>query len=91
MLAEVAGQVYAHPGWWGPGHGSWNGGPGLWLIFPALFWLIVLSSLGYLIYRGSPTRSARTAAERILVERFARGEISEEDLKQRRAVLRARH
>ncbi|MFJ8580541.1 SHOCT domain-containing protein [Micromonospora sp. NPDC093277] len=89
MLAEVAGYVYAHPGpGWGDGNGPWNGGAGWWLIFPTLFWLLVLSSFGYLIYRRSPTRSARSAAERILAERFARGEISEEELKQRRAVLR---
>lgn len=89
MLAQMAAYAFAHPGW-GGGPGPWDGRPGWWLIFPALFWLLVLSSLAYLIYRRSPTRSARSAAERVLAERFARGEIGEEELKQRRAVLRGK-
>jgi putative membrane protein len=73
------------------GHGPWNhGGPGWWLVFPILFWVVVASIVGYLVYRGSPRRSARGAAEHTLADRYARGEISEEELKQRRAVLRGR-
>ncbi|SCG68814.1 SHOCT domain-containing protein [Micromonospora inositola] len=92
MLAEVMSYgAYAHPGpGWADGHGPWDGGPGWWLVFPVLFWLLVLSSVGYLIYRRSPARSARSAAERILAELYARGEISAEELKQRRAVLRSK-
>ena len=78
MLAELTSHAW---------HG---GGPGWWLVFPILFWVLVLSAVGYLIYRGSPARSARAAAERALAERYARGEISEEELRQRRAVLRGR-
>ena len=81
MLAELA----YH------GHGPWNdGGPGWWLVFPILFWVLVLSAVGYVIYRRSPGRSARSAAEHTLADRYARGEISEEELKQRRAVLRGK-
>ena len=69
----------------GPWHG---GGPGWWLVFPVLFWMLVISVAGYLIYRGSPRRSARSAAERTLADRFARGEIDAEELRQRRGVLR---
>lgn len=73
------------------GHGPWNhGGPGWWLVFPILFWLVVASIAGYLVYHGSPRRSARGAAEHTLADRYARGEISEEELKQRRAVLRGK-
>jgi putative membrane protein len=73
------------------GYGPWHdGGPGWWLVFPILFWVIVLSAAGYLLYRRSPGRSARSAAEHTLAERYARGEISEEELKQRRAVLRGK-
>jgi putative membrane protein len=72
-------------------HGAWDGGgPGWWLVFPILFWALVLGAAGYLIYRRSPGPSARAAAERTLAERYARGEISEDELKQRRAVLRGR-
>ena len=92
MLAELtsyAAYAHPHPGW-GDGQGTWDGGPGWWLIFPALFWVLVLSAAGYLIYRRSPARSARSAAERILAEGYARGEITEDELKQRRAILRGK-
>lgn len=92
MFAEVmsyAAHAPGHPGW-GNGTGSWDGGPGWWLIFPILFWVLVLSGIGYLIYRRSPAQSARRAAERVLAEGYARGEISAEDLRQRRAVLRGK-
>jgi putative membrane protein len=88
MLAQfVSSTVYAHPGW---GHGPWAGGSGWWLIFPILFWAVVLSVIGYVIYRRSPAQQARSAAERVLAERYARGEISEDELQQRRKVVRAR-
>lgn len=90
MLAQaMTHAAYAHPGW-GNGPGPWTGGPGWWLIFPVLFWLLVLSLVGYLIYRGSSARSARGAAERVLAELYARGEISDDELKHRRAVLRSK-
>ncbi len=89
MLAQLATYtVYAYPGW-GHGHGV-GGGPGWWLVFPILFWALVLSAAGYAIYRRSPRQQARTAAERTLAERYARGEISEEELRQRRDAVRAR-
>lgn len=89
QMASYAAMVQADPRWDGPG--PWHGGgPGWWLIFPILFWIVVVSAVGYLTYRRSPRQSARGAAERILAERFARGEISEDELKQRRAVLRGK-
>jgi putative membrane protein len=88
MLTQLAiHPTYAYPGW-GYGHGG--GGPGWWLIFPILFWALVLLVAGYAIYRRSPRQQARTAAERTLAERYARGEISEEELRQRRDAVRAR-
>jgi putative membrane protein len=91
MTAQLASYAmyarYAHPGW---GYGAWASGPGWWLIFPILFWTLVLSVVGYLIYRRSPRQQARSAAERTLAERYARGEISEEELRQRRSVIRTR-
>jgi putative membrane protein len=74
----------------GDGYGPWSGGPGWWLIFPILFWVLVLSTVGHLMYRRSPARSARTAAEHTLAERYARGEIGDDELRQRRAVLRGK-
>lgn len=92
MLADVAkysAVALDHPGW-RDGHGPWSGGPGWWLVFPILFWVLVLSLAGYLVYRRSPRQSARTAAERTLAERYARGEIDMEELRQRRTALRGR-
>jgi putative membrane protein len=91
MVAELTTYAYAHhPGWW-EGDGPWDGGgPGWWLIFPILFWALLLAAVGYLIYRRSPAQSSRSAGERTLAERYARGEISEEELKERRAVLRGK-
>lgn len=90
MVAQLASYasdaVDAYPVW---GHGFGAGGPGWWLIFPILFWALVLSVVGYVIYRRSPKQQARSAGERTLAERYARGEISEEELRQRRGVLRA--
>ncbi|HKS50476.1 MAG TPA: hypothetical protein VJS67_01250 [Pseudonocardiaceae bacterium] len=87
MVAQLTSYaVAAYPGW---GHGPGTGGPGWWLIFPILFWALVLSVVGYLIYRRSSKQQARAAGERALAERYARGEIGEEELRQRRTVLRA--
>jgi len=66
----------------------WGGGPGWWLVFPIVFWALVAAGVGFLIYRGSPRRSARAAAERTLAERYARGEIDADELRQRRDALR---
>jgi putative membrane protein len=72
---------------YGPGH--WDGGgPGAWIIFPFVFWALVASAVGFAIWRRTPRRSARYAAERILAERYARGEISEQELTERRSTLR---
>ncbi|MGH3804254.1 MAG: SHOCT domain-containing protein [Pseudonocardiaceae bacterium] len=88
MLAQLTSYaVYVHQGW---GHGPGAGGPGWWLIVPILLWTLVLSVVGYVIYRRSPKQQARSSAERTLAERYARGEIGEDELRQRRNVVRAK-
>ncbi len=88
MLTQlVSDAVLTYSGW---GHGPGAGGPGWWLIFPVLFLTMVLSAVGYLIYRRSPKQQARSAAEQTLAQRYARGEISEDELRQRRNVVRGR-
>lgn len=84
QLTSYAAAYHPHPGWYG------HGGPGWWIVFPILFWVLVLSLIGYVIYRRSPKQSAISAGERVLAEQYARGEISGEEYKQRRSVLRGK-
>ena len=71
------------------GHGPWHDGdaPGWWPVFPigfGLFWLLVLGGGFYLLSK----RTKGGGAERVLAERYARGEIDEEEYRERLAVLR---
>jgi putative membrane protein len=67
-------------GWW------WVMGIG-WLLF-----LLLIVVLGYLLIRhftqGGGARPERSTAEGVLDERFARGEIDEEEYRRRRDALR---
>lgn len=80
------------------GHGPWQhdgpwhdgGGPGWWPLIPlgfGLFWLIVIGGGGYLLWRRA--KSSPATAESVLAERYARGEIDEEEYRERLAVLRS--
>src|SRR5215471_11496632 len=82
--------------WYGSGMSGW--GYGLMTVSMILFWGAVIFGLVALVrYAGrsgqppaAPPRSPDSpqAPERLLAERFARGEIDEEEYRQRRAVLR---
>lgn len=75
--------------WDGYGPGPWGWGPPGW-IFP-LVWLIVLAAVittVVLLRRRSERRAALHSGESVLAERYARGEIDEEEYRHRRAVLR---
>jgi putative membrane protein len=79
-MPTLATMLLTHPGW---------GGGGPWfLIFPILW--IGLAVAVFLAWRG---RSAhRTgSAEEILAERFARGDISADEFRQRRDELRGKN
>jgi putative membrane protein len=79
-------------------YGSYgNGWGGSWPIMALMFlvfWGVVVSLVIYLLRRGhvrndaNQFRPAHHDAERILTERFARGEIDEEEFTKRRAALR---
>lgn len=83
-------------GRWGGGwHGGPAGGGGWWWIAWPLGWLAVLALLGVVTWllvraarRGGPDAASATAepvasARRILAERYARGEIDEEEYRAR--------
>jgi len=79
-----------------PGGGGWGGwGFGLMGIGMLLVWVLVIVGLVILIRylvrgdrRSAPTPAAPPTPERILAERFARGEIDEEEYHRRLDTLR---
>ncbi len=86
MLTESMTQLIAH----GPyGDGGWHGG----FFFPVIPLLFLLLFVGLFIVGGIRRRrwhaeAPRRDAESALGERYARGEIDEEEYRARRAVLR---
>jgi putative membrane protein len=78
--AEVSEMLAAWCGW-GGGH---------WFVLFPLFWLVVIGGLFFLV---RPRRWAHRHAgsgEAVLAERYARGEITEDEYRQRRSVLQER-
>lgn len=80
--------------------GHWNDGPGpgpwflLWFLAILIFWGAVIFTLSRVWRRGwwgprrpEDMREGRTAQD-LLAERYARGEITEDEYRERRAVLR---
>jgi putative membrane protein len=93
MLATVMtvpAMLVEQPGPWH--HGGADGPPsGVWWIFPILWGLLWVGVLfgGYRLLRGRMAgRDPRVPAEGLLAERFARGEIGEDEYQERLAVLR---
>ena len=81
-------------GWGGPG---WHGGfwwP--WMLIPLLLWGGFIALVAWAVVRLFPRRgpgsgpAARDRAEEILRERFARGELSEEEYLRALEILRNR-
>ncbi|HEY8454772.1 MAG TPA: SHOCT domain-containing protein [Actinopolymorphaceae bacterium] len=71
---------------WGQwAHGGW------WPLFPilwAVFWAAVILTGAYLFTRYGRRGRQRSSAEAVLAERYARGEIDEEEYRVRLAVLK---
>ena len=75
--------------WWYGGHGGW--GPLFMTINTVLFWgLIILGAIALFRYfnRGDRSATSRSAPEQLLAERFARGEIDDQEYRQRLDTLR---
>jgi putative membrane protein len=84
-VAAAAPAVVAHP--YGAG-----GGPGWWIVFPIL-WFLLIATVVFLIARrarrhGPPWARAGSGGIDALGERYARGEIDEAEYRHRLAVLR---
>jgi putative membrane protein len=76
------------------GHDGWGAGQWIAMAFMMLvFWSVVVAAAVALLRRpshvhGDPPRPTHHDAERILGERFARGEIDESEFTSRRDALR---
>jgi putative membrane protein len=85
MLTEVTSLVGLIP------FAHWDGdGPGWWIVFPLLFWLAVIVAVVLMLRsRGGPPwggRSRETGID-VLERRYAEGELSLEQYRERRSVL----
>ncbi|HZE37590.1 MAG TPA: SHOCT domain-containing protein [Stackebrandtia sp.] len=71
------------------GHYGWGGGP--WFLLFPLFWIAVIVVIAAVFRRKRGGWHYNHGAEGVLRERFAKGEISEEEYRQRLEVLRAKN
>ena len=81
--------------WWG--HGGWGAGDWLAMSLMIVVFLAAVVALGIWLLRSYRRDSARPLedssagkADELLAERFARGEIGEEEFRHQREVLRSR-
>jgi putative membrane protein len=95
FLALQSGPDGGGPPWAGhDGGGFW----GPWMLIPFLFWIGLLALITWILTRLFPrrrggneeARSPRDAAEEILRERFARGEVSEGEYLRALEILRGK-
>jgi putative membrane protein len=71
-------------------HANWGYGPAPWWpIIPLLFWTAVAVAIVFWVRRRGGWRRGRSA-EDVIAERYARGEVSEAEYRERLAVLRER-
>ncbi|HEY7484329.1 MAG TPA: hypothetical protein VH912_07670 [Streptosporangiaceae bacterium] len=89
-MLTLATPFLAHPGPWHNG----GGGPGWWVLFPisfGLFWIAIAAGGFWLLRRRTgwqqKQEDPRTKAESVLAERFARGDIDEDEYYRRLATL----
>jgi putative membrane protein len=66
------------------------GASGHWFLLFPLFWVAVIVGLALLFRRRRWGQGHGGSGEAMLAERYARGEITEEEYRQRMAVLRGR-
>lgn len=81
-MMTLAAEALAHGEAWGPG--PW------WPIFP-LFWVLFWGVLIFAVFRFRrrwDRPDASRSADGVLAERYARGEISEQDFRERQRVLK---
>jgi putative membrane protein len=83
-VIAIASEMVGHGAGWGPG--------GWWPIFP-LFWVLLWGAVVFALFRfrrGYGSHRGQ-AAEDVLAERYARGEITVEEYRERLGVLKEKH
>jgi putative membrane protein len=78
--------LLAHTGGWHDGNG-WHDGH-WWIVFPILWLLLAALAVAYFARRSHHAHDCGDPARRILGERFARGEISADEYRDRLSQLR---
>jgi putative membrane protein len=71
---------------------GWGDGPGPWALIPLSFLLLWIAVIAFVVWRfrrGGPPWDRR-GGESVLGERYARGEITADEFRARRSVLRER-
>ena len=84
-MFTIAMPLLDHAGPWHDG-----GGAGWWLLFPitfGLFWIAIGVGAFMLLRRRATPQDPRTKAESLLAERFARGDIDDDEYYARLATL----
>jgi putative membrane protein len=84
-MFTLATPLLVHPGPW-----QHDGGPGWWLAFPiifGLFWIAVAVGAFVLLRRRATPPGPLATAESLLAERFARGDIDDDEYYRRLATL----
>ena len=69
---------------------GWGDGPGPWALIPLTFFLVWIAVIVFAIWRfrrGGPPW-VRDGGHSVLAERYARGEISADEFRERRDVLK---
>ncbi len=79
LLATIGEHAHRDFGWYGFG-----------FIFPLLFWVLIFGAIFFFARRRRDWHEWHgvRSGESVLAERYAKGEISEEEYRQRKAVLR---
>ncbi len=83
-MIEVASEMVGHGAGWGSG--MW------WPIFP-LFWVLVWGAVIFAVFRFRRDSGSHRghSAEDVLAERYARGEVTVEEYRERLNVLKEKH